>query len=354
LDSYSQKFFADITENDIIKDPLNATDDAAGPDDVALPTGGCISLIAYWVFSATIFDADQPTPGLNVLPQHFALLEKILEEDPQGQIQQFSGTCESVVAIGLWLHANGRILATPYEPKTNSAEPEDEPPSEFMQYLHLVTLIALYHPRLQVRNAATVLAGQTFHADPSEEDKLRILYDLIENCTFASLKACAITWFREEIIDASKTPPSSSTGTPTTATKTGSGVFSGPHAFDTLQYVIFPDLNHLSELGVDEFFEYFGPNVAFLLQAINFAVFLWSSAKWRNVLPENAEATVQERWFRPLWEAVDRIKVAIKHGADVEGEGMEYLLGEMDVLLERIMRLGKTEEFGAAGEVDQA
>ncbi|KAK0646084.1 YAP-binding/ALF4/Glomulin [Cercophora newfieldiana] len=355
LDSYSKQLLAEISENAPIKDPLAATDDAAGPNDVALPTGGCIALIAYWVFSTTIFDADQPTPDMNILPEHFALLEKVLEDDAEGQIRSSPGTSEALVAIGLWLHANNHISAAPYNPEINPSGSEDEPTSEFMQYVHLLTLVALYHPRLHVRNSATMLAGHIFHANPSEDDKLRILYDLIENCTFASLKACAITWLREEIIDASKTP-SPGAGTASSAPAPGGSTFSTPQPLDTLQYVIFPNMNVVSSMEAFELLDFLRQNVPFLLQAVNFGLFLWSSSKWKHVLPANADATVKERWFRPLSEAVDAIRTAMRGSLKNEDEVEEArsLLGDLDVLGERMMALADAEGFKAAEEADRA
>ena len=352
MDSCPRSFLDQILQGPITRDPLSTTDDAAGPDDVALATGGCISLVAYWVFSATVFDADQPAPEMNILPDHLAILEKLLKDDAEHQIQSSPGTAEALVAIGLWLHANGRIHTASYELSINPTASEDDPTSEFMQYLHLVALVALYHQRLPVRNAATMLAGHILHGDPSEEDRLRILYDLLENCTFASLKACAVTWLREEIIAASSSSTSSEAAAPTKSTTNG-GVFSTSQALDTVQYVVFPSLNSLSGLDAGDLLEFLAQNMPFLLQAVNFGLFLWSSQKWEHVLPANADATVKERWFCPLADAVDKVRMAVKGGVEIVGEEMGPLASELDVLRERMMRLASAEGFNVSDDADR-
>lgn len=338
LDSCPKSYVIKLSEGPIVSDPLSAPDDFSDPDDVALSTGGCVDLIAYWAFSATIFDADQPTPEMNILPEHLTLLEKLLDEDPESQIRQSPGTFQSLVAIGLWLHASDHISASSYK-LARSPKADDEQPSGFMQYLHLITLIALYSPRIAWRNSAIQLAGYVFHANPSEDDRLHILNDLLENCTFATLKAAAITWLREEIIAASSNPSSSST------------IFATPQAFDTLQYVIFPPFSSLSETPTEELIDFFTQQMHFLMQAANFGLLLWSSDKWVHVLPPNADATVKERWFRPLYSAVERVR---ELRSDKDAEQLGPLLFELDVLQQRMVQMSESERFRVADVTDAA
>ena len=347
LDSCSKGFLEQINKGPIINDPLSSTDDAASAGDVALSTRGCISIIAYWVFSAAVFDADQPTPDMKIFPDHFALLEKFLQDDPDGQIRSSPGTAEALVAIGLWLQFNGHTSSDP--PSKLEVSSEDST-SEYMRYLHLVTLVALYHPRLHVRNAATTLAGHILHADPSDEDRIRILYDLLENCTFGSLKACAVNWLREEIIAAE---PSAQKNV--TSPVAGRGdVFTTSQALDTVQYVVFPNYHSLAELDAQELLEFMSQNAPFLLQAVNFGLFLWSSKRWAHVLPPNSDATVKERWFRPLADAVDQLKRAAGGGVEIGVDELGPLVGDLDVLRERMARLAATEGFRAAEDADRA
>src|SRR4051794_39074297 len=94
-------------------EPLAEANDLSSLDQVALSTGGCVCLVAYWVFSSTVFDASRPQPEMHIFPEHFAVLDKFLQDDAHSQIQQSSGTIEALIAIGLWLQSNNLISANP-------------------------------------------------------------------------------------------------------------------------------------------------------------------------------------------------------------------------------------------------
>jgi len=287
-----------------------------------------------------------------IFPEHLTLLDKFLRQDAHSQINNSPGTADALVTVGMWLHRNNLIASDPSSPLTNPTKtsPED-PTSDYMRYIHLTTLVALYHPQLQARNAASTLAALVLHADPSDEDRLRILYDLLENCTFAVLKARAVAWLREAIIAASQHHKEKN-------------AFAGPYALETLQYVVFPSLDEVLLEDLDEAMEFLAANAPFLLQAVNFALFLWGSEpglpsavseagaqeqgqdnKWAHVLPDNMHATVRERWFEPLKKILAKIEQEVVLSEDELGP----FGGDIVVLGERLARLEGTEWFKAEG-----
>jgi hypothetical protein len=322
LDSGSKTFVKQLCDGPMHSEPLTDHNDLTSTDKIALSTGGCVCLVAYWVFSATVFGATtHPRPVMHIFPEHFAVLDKFLQDDAHSQIQKSVGTIEALIAIGLWLQSNKLISVEPTSPLTNSSASED-PTSDFMRYIHLTTLIALYHPHIQARNAASALAGLVLHSDPSDDDRLRILYDLLENCMFASLKARAVAWLKEELIASS--------------TAKQQNLFSTPQALEEVQYVVFPSLDSICDLPSLDLVQYLTANVPFLMQAVNFALFLWGSDsevenRWRHVLPGNMEATVRERWFQPLREMLDRVereRKSVELGMGEEGEELGMVEGE--------------------------
>ncbi|KAL1836592.1 hypothetical protein VTJ49DRAFT_4896 [Mycothermus thermophilus] len=358
LASCSKAFVQHICDGPMHSDPLE-NPDLSSPDSIPLSTGGCVCLVAYWVFSAAVFDAGatRPDPEIHIFPEHFAVLDKFLQDDAHAVIQRCAGTVEALIALGLWLHRAGRISTDPTSPLANPTGSPEDPTSDFMRYTHLATLVALYHPSLRVRDAACTLAAAVLHADPEDDDRLRILEDLLENCMFSTLKARAVAWLSEEIMAASKAEKEQ---------QPQNNLFATPLALETLQYFVFPPLANLVDLDPDELFEHLVTDMPFLLQAVNFALFLWgsSSAKaittgeekenpWKHVLPANMEATVRERWFEPLCEAVRRAgqrgleleseKAAGKVVAEQQGS-LALRGGEMEVLKERI---GRLEAVGA-------
>ncbi|KAL0473268.1 YAP-binding/ALF4/Glomulin [Neurospora intermedia] len=367
LSSCNKTFLSQVTEGPLQTDPLSKTEDIAKPEDIGLSTGGCVILLAYWVFSTTVFDSDHPVPDMHIFPDHLAMLEKFLQDDAEDQIRKAPGTVQALVTIGLWLHDKGLISAIPKAPLANQTTNPDEATSDYMRYILFVTLIAVFHPQLHVRNAASCLAGLVLHADPADDDRLKILYDLLENCDYASLKACAVTWLREELIAAAPNAqaapqnlaapnnqaplpsPTLQPGTATPGTRSRAGtnmnVFAGPQALETVQYVVFPNMGFLKELDLQKLVNELGTNAPFFLQAVNFGLFLWSSAdKWRRVLPPNLDATVKERWFAPLHDAVAKVKKAVDSG-EIEGQELGSLQFDLDVLSERLSRLEAAEGF---------
>ncbi|KAH6850045.1 hypothetical protein B0I37DRAFT_390386 [Chaetomium sp. MPI-CAGE-AT-0009] len=276
LDSCSKAFIHQVCDGPMHSNPLEEPD-LSSPDKITLSTGGCVCLVAYWAFSSTVFDASHPQPEMHVFPEHFAVLDKFLQDDAHSQIQNSVGTIEALITIGLWLESNNLVSTNPSSPLTNPAASPEDPTSDFMRYIHLTTLIALYHPSIQVRNAASVLAGLVLHANPEDDDRLKILEDLLENCMFATLKARAVAWLREELLAAAAAAPPSSSAQKQPSQQQPN-LFATPQALETVQYVVFPPLASLLDLPTLGLVEYLTANAPFLMQAVNFALFLWGSA----------------------------------------------------------------------------
>lgn len=277
-------------------------------------------MLAFWVFASDVFKSDARVPNLRVFPDHYAMLRTFFDDNAAAQIAHMPGTVDALVAIGLWLDHHGLYTG---ERGTTTATPDN-----FMPYHHLLTLCAVFHPSLPVRNAATTLAGAVLHANPDAEDRLKILQDLLENCMFASLKACAVTWLREEILAA----------TAATAANTGPpSLFGTADAVEQLQYAIFPDLQALRDAtlaaqavqaGSEEdeetaLLDYWLQNAPFLLQSANFAYLLFCSDRLRAaVVPPGMGPAIEQRYVEPLLQAASRLRKLLgEEEAEKDGEG---------------------------------
>lgn len=198
----------------------------------------------------------------------------------------------------------------------------------------------MFHPSLAVRNATTLLAGAVLHADPDPEDRLKILQDLLENCIFASLKACAVTWLREELLLAGgSTAGNTNTNTP----------FATTEAVELLQYIIFPDLQALQEeatatVAEDEamavLLEYWMQNGPFLLQAANFAYFLFRSEQFRTtVVPPGMGPAIGQRYVEPLVQAATKLRNKLAEDEMPDKAELEHVLLDLEVLASRLQSL---------------
>jgi hypothetical protein len=305
-----------VLQSPFAVNPLSVEPDARHPDAIKLSTGGFLCLTAYRMFASDIFDADYEQPDAHIFPEHHNLFKRFLGDEPQTQIENNPGTVEALIVIALWLHDQKRITG----PKA-----ADDKDATFMSYHHLLTLVSVFHPSIRVRNAATVLAGYILHQDPDEEDRLNILEDLLENCMFSSLQACAVTWLREEII---------------AARKAGSkGRFADPGCLDTLQYTLFQDLEYLAETDMEALWEFWIQNAPFHLQVANFALFLFGGQDYKSLAPAGMAAAIEHRYVKPLLAAAQRLREeGAKKSADGSEQEAEVLmqLGILTDVLERV------------------
>ena len=290
-------------EAPVVLNPLAVNVDQEG--EVTLSTTGFICLMGYIVFASTVFDAHYQQPDLHIFPDHHALLKRILGTEPQQVIHANPGTIDALVTLGVWMQAEDRIggeTAKDGDEKRTATDKTTDS-SLYMQYIHLVTLIAVFHNYRHTRSAASNLAGAILHADPNENDRFAILEDLLENCVFASLQAQAIEWLREEMIAAAKSSDASKSR------------FASPDCIDSLQYILFPDLTHLGSSDVETLAGHWAENRPFYLKAANFGYFLMAGA-YKELVPAAMGASVEERYVAPLMSMADKL---LKEGPDASG-----------------------------------
>lgn len=247
------------------------------------------------MFSTDIFDAPNDHVNMSIFPEHYKLLENLTGENAEVEIMGNPGTFEALVVIALWLHTHKGVLPASSEVEVS-----------FMAYHHQLTLISVFHPNIRVRNAATSVAGSILHSDPDEASRLATLEDLLENCVFASLQACAVTWIREEILAARKAE--------------SKGIFTSPDCFEKLQYTIFPDLTHLQQAETSALWEFWTQHAPFHLAVANFALFLFGGTEFKDLAPAGMATAVEHRYATPLLRAAGKLteRLEKKDIADAE------------------------------------
>lgn len=307
----------------ICTDPLSRELNIERPEAMGFATGGLAALVAYWMFSTDMFDAQHSIPDFHIFSNHHSLLKDFLECGPQEQITSNPGTVEALLVMGIWLHTHSRLLAT-------SSEAEDD----FMSYHHLLTLIAVFHTNPRVRQSAITLAGLVLHAAP-EEDRLSILEDLLENCMFSSLQSCAVSWFKDEIISARHSTKGSR-----------SSRFATAECLEKLQYALFPDLTRLQDetQDTDALLEFWVQAWPFQLQVANFAVFIFGES-YKDMTPAGMAAAIEHRYVEPLLHLAtvlrgstgDQDNKSLDSSAPQGGAGQ--LLGTLDILTDTLGRV---------------
>ncbi|KAK2592095.1 YAP1-binding protein 1 [Conoideocrella luteorostrata] len=303
----------EILEAPVCRDPLAIEFDPSNVDEIKISGGGLLCLIAYWVFAADIFDADQPHPDMYIFPDHQVLLKHYIGDDPQTEILSNPGTIEALVVLAVWLDGQKKIAA--------GGETGSDAKGNYMPYHHLVTLISVFHPNLRVRNASTVIAGVVLHSDPDEDDRLAILEDLLENCMFSSLQACAVTWLREEIIATRAADPKGDS----------KSRFNTPDCFDAIQYTLFPDLTNLKDADIDTLLEFWAESSPFHLQVANFALFLFRN-DYKDLAPAGMAAAIEHRYVQPLVQVSKMVLEALDKGEVEQPEDHKAAVMELGIL----------------------
>jgi hypothetical protein len=306
----------DILQAPIVRDPLAIDFNPENIQQVQISGSGLLCLIAYWLFAGDVFDADQPQPEMYMFPDHQQLLKHYIGQDPHSDILNNPGTVEALVVLGIWLQGQKKLAADA------AANPGAK--HNYMDYHHLITLVSVFHPNIRVRNAATVIAGAALHSDPDEDDRLSILEDLLENCMFASLQACAVSWLKEEVILARK--------------ENSIGRFSTPDCFESVQYTLFPDLTHLEAADMDTLVEFWAEGSPFHLQVANFGLFLFGS-EYKNLAPAGMAAAIEHRYVQPLLQAAEVLIKAVDQGEVEKPDDHKKTVMELGILKDTLERI---------------
>ncbi|TQV91428.1 hypothetical protein V2A60_008925 [Cordyceps javanica] len=302
----------------ICSDPLSGELLSDKPEAMGLATGGLATLVAYWMFATDLFDAQHSIPDFHIFPHHHALLQNFLGDNPQDQIGSNPGVVEGLLVMGIWLHTQSRLIAPAATP-------------DFMAYHHLLTLLGVFHANPRVRQSAITLAGLVLHAAP-EEERLSILEDLLENCMFASLQSCAVSWVKDEIIAARKSEED----------KSGSGgKFATAEGLERLQYALFPDLTHLQDeeaQDTEALLEFWAQSWPFQLQVANFAVFVFGP-RYRDMAPAGMAAAVEHRYVEPLLHMAGVLRDAGAKDKTLDGATGEQATGTLEILTDTLGRV---------------
>ncbi|OAA53403.1 putative protein family, YAP/Alf4/glomulin [Cordyceps fumosorosea ARSEF 2679] len=286
-----------FTTSHLCTDPLSGELDSENPEAMGLATGGLATLVAYWMFATDLFDAQHSIPDLHIFPHHHAVLGRFLDgSSPQEQIASNPGVLEAILVLGIWLHTQSRLLAP-------AAAPDQR---DYMAYHHLLTLVAVFHANPRVRQSAITLAGHALHAFP-EDARLGILEDVLESCMFSSLQSCAVSWTKDEILAARKTPDSRSK-------------FATAEGLERLQYALFPDLTYLEEQDTAALLEFWAQAWPFQLQVANFLVFALGDAQ-RDMAPAGMAAAVEHRYVEPLLHMAGVLRAAPAEELDEATDG---------------------------------
>jgi hypothetical protein len=284
------------------------------PEDIPLSRGGCLFLVAYFVFSSKLFDTNDALPPISIFPGHAKLVQHFLGTDGAATVgTEESGVIDSILAIGLWLENANKFVSGPLE---------DE---DFLQHLQTLSLLSANTPSPTLRYNAHLLTSSILHAHPTDRVRLTFIIDTLEHCPYENLKASAVGWLKEEIITAHD--------------RKVDNLFSSTVAVASAQPYLFTDMSALAETSNVEVWEILMQSFPFHMAALNFLYFV-SGETYAHTVPPSALAVVEEIYLGPLKAAQGRLETAFGEGGELhkstESEETQTALSEVRLLGERI------------------
>ncbi|KAL8939296.1 MAG: hypothetical protein Q9216_003431 [Gyalolechia sp. 2 TL-2023] len=187
-----------VEPEDVIND--DSDDLPSSASEIPLSRPGCLYLLCATIASKVFFHAPSSIPHLSSFPIYSTILRNSLTPE------QLTGSIgpESLALIDSLLFLESYISEIP---GFGSSLPDDKIFNSHLQYL---SLLSANTPSRILRYNAHVLATRVFHAHPSDDRRFSIIKDNLEHCPYENLKASAIGWLKDEIVNARRLEPPTS------------------------------------------------------------------------------------------------------------------------------------------------
>lgn len=168
------------------------------------------------------------------------------------------------------------------------------------------------------------------HAHPSDLVRLAFIRDTLEHCPLENLKASAVGWLKEEILESRQQRHDESQAT---------SVFATPVAIQSVASCLFEDISVIFDpLPVEEAWSMFQANFTFYTATLNFYYLLLSANDLQgplDVLNLHTKYNVEQSFLRPLHQLSKSFHEALEQGAlgTAEGDsGNKPAVSDLDIL----------------------
>ncbi|KAI9827336.1 MAG: hypothetical protein M1819_006978 [Sarea resinae] len=335
--------------------PSEEDDPPLSVEEIPLSKIGATFLLCAQKVAGSLFDSEAPAPTVSIFPDHALIVKNLIGVEAGGGMSS-AGTeplavIDAVLALGIMALNDGRI-----------GQPIDD--EEFTQYLQTLSLLAANTPSSALRYHAYTLTSEILHSHPSDVVRLAFIRDTLEHCPYENLKACAVTWTKDEILAANKNGPITSNP------QTDPSVFATPVALDTLAPFLFPALDAEYSLSGDNSSKdndasplsgqwgTFKAQLSLYLTTLNFYYLVLASRPLHAALgvPHlHARHDVAGTYLAPLRQASSRFRAALRPtegdgggGGSLVGEeggesGAAMAAAELDLLDDVLARIGGVE-----------
>ncbi|KAI4233834.1 MAG: hypothetical protein L6R40_006959 [Gallowayella cf. fulva] len=227
----------------------DSTDLPSSASDVPLSRPGCLYLLCASYASAILFHSRQNELEFPTPLAFFSLLGDFLG-DPSSPIlgSEPPSLIDSLLFLGHY------ILETSEGSFLGQAENE----SRWRNTLQYFSILSANTPSASLRYNAHLLTERILHVHPDDKLRLAFIKDTLEHCPYENLKASAVGWLKDEILEADSQPM---------GVHDGNNVFATSICIKTLAPRLFVDPMEMQD-------EEFLANENFWLASLNFLLFL--------------------------------------------------------------------------------
>lgn len=333
------------------EDPVAEDDDEELPSkasDVPLSRAGSLYLLCALAASSSLFGAPSTIPQMKIFPDFAGIVQYCLSTDTSSQLGREP---EDIIDAVLFL---GNVILE----QNPSLQISDD--KLFNQTLQRLSLLSANTPSAVLRYQAHLLISSILHRSPSPNSRLAFIKDTLEHCPYESLKASAVGWLKDEILNAQ----SHNAGSLTKESDSPS-IFSTSAILQTTAPLLLQDPSEFINKERGSFlsgasaqaerFGFFQQQLPFILAVLNLLYLLLSSPDIFNALQIKSlgkdfdivgycdRLRAASLLFQG-WIASDQTSAGEGGGADEERNANIAELQLLDQTIERVM-----ESVGAAG-----
>ena len=289
-------------------EPVDFSELPSSPSEIPLSHAGSLYLLAAIRASSFLFDVP-PSLEFDIFPAHFNIMKHFIGDSEMGGIGiEPSCVIDSVLLLGLSAFARGHIG------KMHDKE-------QFNEYLQRLSLLSANTPSSTLRYHAHLLTTLVLHAHPSQQIRLDFIRDTLQHCPYENLKASAVGWLKDEILQAEKcdaTVDKASDLMPKT------WIFLTREALESVAPFLFPKVN-----PADMAMEDLQLSVPFYLASLNLLYLLCHSQGLRRrfrIEDRTFVKTVAADFLDPLNEAAQSLMDAAKEEAEGRKSAVKNIL----------------------------
>lgn len=306
-------------------EPVDFSELPSSPSEIPLSHAGSLYLLAAIRTSSFLFDVP-PSLEFDIFPAHFNIMKHFIGDSEMGGIGiEPSSVIDSVLLLGLSAFARSHI--------GNMHDKE-----QFNEYLQRLSLLSANTPSPTLRYHAHLLTTLVLHVHPSQQIRLDFIRDTLQHCPYENLKASAVGWLKDEILQAEKrdaTVDKASDAMPKT------WIFLTHEVLESVAPFLFPKVNN-----ADMAMEDLQLSTPFYLASLNLLYLLcYSQGLKRRYRIEDLTfvRTVAADFLDPLNEAAQKLMDAANEEAEGRKSAVEDILAggfsELMLLQDTIARV---------------